>query len=58
MNEGENRELFSLFSEITVKELEDLLLAADGRDERIFYRMLLNLKLQISQEKIIGKALL
>lgn len=58
MNEGENRELFSLFSEITVKELEDLLLAAAEREERIFYRMLLNLKLQLCQEKIIGKALL
>ena len=41
-----------------LRELESLLLRADSRDSKAFYRALLNLKLQIAQEKVVGEELL
>ncbi len=50
-------ELFNIFSQAEVKELENLLVMSEDREQKIFYRMLINLKLQFEQEKIIGEPL-
>ena len=50
-------DLFSIFSQAEVKELENLLVMSEDREQKIFYRMLINLKLQFEQEKIIGEPL-
>ena len=41
-----------------LQELERCLLQGSTREEKIFYRKLLNLKLQLEQEKVIGELLL
>ncbi|MGI6742641.1 MAG: hypothetical protein ACOX4O_03160 [Eubacteriales bacterium] len=51
-------DMFALFSRTTFGELESLLLRAESRDSKAFYRALLNLKLQIAQEKVVGEELL
>jgi hypothetical protein len=51
-------EMYALFSELSITELENALLVTADRSEKIFYRTLLNLKLQIDQEKIINQTLL
>ena len=51
-------ELYQKFSVSSVKELEQCLLSGATREEKIFYRKLLNLKLQLEQEKVIGELLL
>ena len=50
--------LTSLFEEITVTELESAILASSERNEKSLYRSLLNLKMQIDQEKVINQTLL
>lgn len=50
--------MFERFEQLSFEELEQLLIAAKTREERSFYRSLLNLKLQIEQEKVIGEVLL
>ena len=56
MNQG-GKELARLFSETTIKELEGLLQTATTREEKALYRALLNLKIQLRQEEIIGEEL-
>ena len=51
-------DFYEEFKRATAHDLEDRLLAADSREEKIFYRKLLNLKLQLEQEKVIGELLL
>ena len=51
-------EMYALFSGLSITELENALLVTSDRNEKIFYRTLLNLKLQIDQEKIINQTLL
>lgn len=51
-------DLYLRFSKTTTKELEERLLKGATREEKIFYRKLLNLKLQLEQEKVIGEYLL
>ena len=48
----------ALFSEITIKELEGLLQNAKTREEKALFRALLNLKIQLRQEEVIGEVLL
>ena len=55
---GAKNELYERFSKATTRELEGNLLYAKTREEKIFYRKLLNLKLQLEQEKVIGEKLL
>lgn len=50
--------LYERFENASFVELEQLLHSAGTREERAFYRSLLNLKLQIEQEKVIGEVLL
>ena len=47
-----------MFQRRTFKEIEKSLLEANTREEKALYRALLNLKLQIEQEKIIGEILI
>lgn len=51
-------DLYKKFSALKFKEIELLLLRAETRGEKAFYRALLNLKLQSEQEKIVGESLL
>ena len=50
--------LYEQFESCSFVEIEELLLQAESREEKAFYRSLLNLKLQIEQEKVIGAVLL
>ena len=50
--------LTALFEELTVTELESAILASSERNEKTLYRTLLNLKMQIDQEKVINQTLL
>ncbi|MBE6573592.1 MAG: hypothetical protein E7652_04270 [Ruminococcaceae bacterium] len=51
-------DLYLQFSRTSTKELEYRLLHGATREEKLFYRKLLNLKLQLEQEKVIGELLL
>lgn len=53
-----NRELYLKFEYCSFRELEELLLHARSHEEKAFYRSLLNLKLQIAQERVVGERLL
>ena len=57
MEQTEMGSLFAQYDKMSLKELEERLLASHSHEEKAFYRTLVNLKLQLSQEKIIGKAL-
>lgn len=57
MADCEKKTLYEQFDACTIKELEAALLSCDTHEEKAFYRALLNLKLQISQERLIGKVL-
>lgn len=50
--------MYERFGRVRFEELEEHFMKATSRDERAFYRALLNLKLQIEQEKVIGEVLL
>lgn len=47
--------LYDSFNLCSVKELEIYLKNAKTREEKAFYRTLLNLRLKLDQEKIVGK---
>jgi len=53
-----NRELYIKFENCSFRELEELLLDAHSLEEKAFYRSLLNLKLQIAQQRVVGEQLL
>lgn len=46
------------FQNVTIAELEDVLASSSSREEKIFCRAMINLKLQLTQEKIVGEILL
>ncbi len=50
--------LFLGFSEISIAELENKIALSESREEKVFYRALINLKMQFAQEKVIGAQLL
>lgn len=52
------KDIYSSFADVSVSELENAIVAATDRDEKVLYRTLLNLKLQLDQEKIINQTLL
>ena len=49
---------YSGFLLSSIDELETALASAQSREEAIFYRTLINLKLQLAQERIVGETLL
>ena len=52
------KDIYSSFTELSVSELESAIVEATDRDAKVLYRTLLNLKLQLDQEKIINQTLL
>ena len=52
------KSIYESFSELSVSELENAIIAASDRNEKVLYRTLLNLKMQLDQEKIINQTLL
>lgn len=50
--------LYRAFEEVAIPELEKRLFESDIREEKIFLRELINLKLQLAQEKVVGEKLL
>jgi len=58
----ENREkwneLYALYEKAPLSELEAMLAAAESREEKLMWRALINLKLQLRQEAIVGEMLL
>ena len=54
----EKKITYSGFLLVSIAELEASLSAAESREEAIFYRTLINLKLQLAQERIVGETLL
>ena len=57
-NKETRASLYESFSHCSVSELEALIKKAATREEKAFYRTLLNFKLKLDQEKIVGKKLL
>ena len=57
MDTQRGKDLALLFREITIKELETLLKTAEAREEKALFRQLLNLKIQLRQEEIVGEVL-
>jgi len=51
------KEMATLFSSMTIKELEVSLQAAESREEKALFRALLNLKIQLRQAEIVGEVL-
>ncbi len=51
-------DMYKNFLDITIAEMEKKLSSAAPREEKIFCRAMINLKLQLSQEKIVGEILL
>ena len=49
--------LYEQFECTSFQQLEELLLKAETREEKAFYRSVINLKLQAEQEKVIGEVL-
>ena len=56
--EPKTRDLYNSFRKMTIAQLQQLMLDSSTREEKAFYRTLLNMKLVIEQEKIVGEALL
>ena len=50
-------DFYGAFCAATINRLQDAILSASDTEERAFYRKLLNLKLQMEQEKIVGERL-
>lgn len=50
--------LYKQFSQTSIFALEDRLEKSTDREEKIFLRELINLKLQLAQEKVVGEILL
>lgn len=49
--------MYERFVSMSFEEVEAQLMKAERREERAFYRTILNLKLQLEQEKVIGEVL-
>ena len=47
-----------MFNGMTISNLEERLSKSEDREEKIFLRALINLKLQLAQEKVVGEMLL
>ena len=50
--------LYPLFASVSISELEDVLAKTENREEKLLCRALINLKLQLLQEKVVGEMLL
>ncbi len=50
--------MYQWFAGASLSELEAMLTSAREREEKLLWRTLVNLKLQLKQEKIVGETLL
>ena len=50
--------LYPLFEKASIAELEAMLAVASTREEKLLWRALINLKLQLRQEIVVGAFLL
>lgn len=50
--------IFEIYQQLEILELQDLLNKAENREEKLFYSYLLKVKMGIRQEKVVGKELL
>ena len=57
-NTSSTMTLYDDFLKCSVKDLEESLKKAKTREEKAFYRSLLNLRLKMDQQKIVGKSLI
>ena len=57
-NSEKLKEMYDTFNEMSISELEEALSSDASREMKIFCRALINLKLQITKEKIVGEILL
>lgn len=51
------RDMYEIFCKATIKDIENALLITKDSEQRAFYRKILNLKLQMEQEKVVGERL-
>ncbi len=51
-------DMYREFQCITISELEKELSETASREKKLFCRAMINLKLQLSQEKVVGERLL
>ncbi len=51
-------QIYQIFKDISISELESVLASDASREEKLFCRAMINLKLQMTQEKIVGEILL
>ena len=49
--------MYALFEQSHISELEIMLAKAESREEKLMWRTLINLKLQLKQESIVGETL-
>lgn len=52
------KNLYEQYTAMKLTELERALMTAKTREERIFWRQLVNLRLQLEQEIVVGEQLL
>ena len=57
INTNPKEEFFNIFKEYTITELEEKILNAKDREEKIFYAKVLDIKVGLAQEKAIGEEL-
>ena len=57
-HETAGRALYRAYENAGLPELEEALAAASEKEEKLFWRTLINLKLQTAQEKVVGEQLL
>lgn len=57
-NKKETGFTFEDFEKTSLSELEEKLVLSTSREEKAFWRTLINLKLQLWQEKTVGEILL
>ena len=50
-------DMYEIFCKATIKDIENALLITKDSEQRAFYRKILNLKLQMEQEKVVGERL-
>ena len=53
----DTEKLYELFRNCSFKELQLRIMSTEDREEKIFYRTIYNLKLQMGQEKVVGEKL-
>lgn len=56
--QNEKKFMFDDFEKLRLGEMEERLMLSTSREEKAFWRTLINLKLQLWQERTVGEILL